>query len=149
MNSGPWWALITIWVVVNLVNGLQGVGFLARRRRGMAVNRALGIAIAVLALPATVALVGFVRAGSAWWVAPAVFDAFVVLMLVVDYWRPVEFRRPPRPAVLVPYLVLFFGSILLMGLTMYSVTRGLWLVTVATTVFLLSAMGVAMRQGNA
>ena len=45
--------------------------------------------------------------------------AFVLLMLVVDYWRPVEFRNPPRPAVLVPYLVLFFGSILLMGIGVY------------------------------
>ena len=46
-----------------------------------------------------------------------------------------------------PYLVLFFGAILLMGLPMYSLDRRLWLVTVATTVLLLGAMGVAMRKG--
>jgi len=36
---------------------------------------------------------------------------------------------------------------LLMGLPMYTLDRGLWLVTVATTVFHLGAMGAAMRSG--
>ncbi|MFZ5917145.1 MAG: hypothetical protein ACOYZ7_09445 [Chloroflexota bacterium] len=43
-----------------------------------------------------------------------------------------------RAGILAPYLVLFFGAILLM-----------WLVTVATTVFLLASMGAAMRKGVA
>ena len=68
-------------------------------------------------------------------------------MVVVDYAWPVEFRSPVRIEILVPYLVLFFGAILLMGLPMYSLDRRLWLVTVATTVLLLGAMGVAMRKG--
>ena len=46
-----------------------------------------------------------------------------------------------------PYLVLFFGSILLMGLPMFSMNRQLWLVTVVTTVLLLGSMGVAMLKG--
>lgn len=49
--------------------------------------------------------------------------------------------------ILVPYLVLFFGAILLMGLPMFRVNRHLWLVTVVTTVLLLGSMGVAMRKG--
>lgn len=95
MESGPWWALVTTWVVVNVVNVAQTVGFASRRRHGMAVNHAVGYLIAALAVPATAALVGQARAGSPWWVGPAVFDAFVVLMLVVDYLRPVQFRDPP------------------------------------------------------
>jgi hypothetical protein len=77
-----------------------------------------------------------------------VFVVFVLFMLVVDYLRPVQWRHPARPAILVPYLVLFFGSILLMGLPMYDVNRLLWLVTVGTTVVLLTTMTVAIRQGN-
>jgi hypothetical protein len=68
-------------------------------------------------------------------------------MVVVDYIWPVEFRSPMRYGILVPYLVLFFGSILLMGLPMYRLDRRLWLVTVATTVLLLGSMGIAMRLG--
>ena len=55
--------------------------------------------------------------------------------------------RGGGPPILVPYLVLFFGAILLMGLPMYRVNLHLWLVTVATTVLLLGSMGVAMRRG--
>ena len=122
MPTGPWWAALITWVVVNLVNVTQAIGF---------------------------ALVGYVLAGSPWWIGPAVFVAFVALMLIVDYLRPVEFRRPARPAILVPYLILFFGSILLMGLSMFDLSRGLWLVTVASSVVLLATMAQAFRQGTA
>jgi len=148
--SGPYWASLTVWAIVNAVNVLQSVGFLSRLRTGnMAVNHALGYAIIALALPALAALVSFARAKAAWlsWAGPTVFLAFVALMAVVDYIAPVEFRSPVRPAVLVPYLVLFFGAILLMGLPMFSLDRRLWLVTVAATVLLLGSM-VAARLGG-
>jgi len=149
MVSGPWWAVSITWAVVNLVNIAQTAGFASRARHGMRVNHRLGVIIAILALPATAALVGYANAGSPWWVGPATFDGFVVLMLVVDYWRPVEFRQPPRPGILVPYLLLFFGGILLMGLAMYPVNRMFWLVTVVTTTLLLITMALAMRKGTA
>ena len=68
-------------------------------------------------------------------------------MVVVEYVAPVEFCSPARYSVLVPYLVLFFGAILLMDLPMFRMDRGLWLVTAATTALLLEAMGIAMRGG--
>ena len=52
-----------------------------------------------------------------------------------------------RYDILVPYLVLFFGSILWMGLPMFRMNRRLWLVTVVTTVLLLGSMGFAMYMG--
>jgi hypothetical protein len=102
-----------------------------------------------LAIPAAVALVAFLRSGAGWlfWLGPAVYIAFIVVEIVVDYALPVEFRSPRRPEILVPYLLLFFGAILLMGLQMFHLNRGLWLVTVVTTVLLLASMGVAMRKG--
>ncbi|HEY5185646.1 MAG TPA: hypothetical protein VIM19_12240 [Actinomycetes bacterium] len=135
--------------MVNLVILAQSVGFASRRRHGMVVNQALGLGIAVLGAPATAALLGYARAGSSWWVGPAVFDVLVVLMIVVDYVRPVDLRQPARPAILAPYLLLFFGSIVLMGLSMFEVNRGMWLVTVTTSVVLLIATAAAMRQGTA
>ncbi len=146
----PWWAALTVWGVVNAVNVLQAVGFLSRVRTGsMAINHILGCVMIALAVPATIALVAFGRARAGWlnWAGPAVYLAFVALMVVVDYVWPVEFRSPVRCGILVPYLLLFFGAILLMGLPMFRLDRRLWLVTVATTVLLLGAMGVAMRKG--
>ena len=147
---GPWWAALTVWVVVNAVNILQAVGFLSRVGTGsMAFNHLLGYLIIALAVPAAVALIAFVRAGAGWWywAGPAVFLAFTVLMVVVDYARPVEFRSPVRHDILVPFLVLFFGAIMLMGFPMFRLNRQLWAVTVVSTVFLLGSMGIAMRMG--
>ena len=146
----PWWAALTAWGVVNAVNVLQAAGFLSRVRTGSrAINHLLGYVIIALAVPATLALVAFGRARAGWlqWTGPAVYLAFIALMVVVDYAWPVEFRSPMRYGILVPYLLLFFGAILLMGLPMFRLDRRLWLVTVATTVLLLGAMGVAMHKG--
>ena len=150
--ADPWWAALTVWGVVNAVNLLQAVGFLSRVHSGsMAVNHLLGYGIIVLAVPSSVALVAFVRAGAGWLhcLGPLVFLIFIALMIVVDYARPVEFRSPARPEILVPFLLLFFGAILFMGLPMFRLNRPLWLVTVLTTVLLLGSMGIAMRKGVA
>jgi hypothetical protein len=146
----PWWAALTVWGVVNAVNVLQSVGFFSRVITGnRAINHLLGYGIVALAIPATLATVAFVRARAGWqyWIGSAAFLAFVVLMIVVeDIWQ-VEFRSPKRYNVLVPYLVLFFGSILLMGLPMFRMNRRLWLVTVVSTILLLGSMGYAMYMG--
>ncbi len=151
-DAAPRWAVLMVWGVVNAVNVLQGLGFLSRVCTGsMAANRRLGYALIALAAPAALALVALARARASWldWAGAAAYLAFIACMVRVDYVRPVEFRSPPRYGVLVPYLVLFFGAILLMGLPMFRHSRGLWLVTVATTVLLLGSMGIAMRRGVA
>jgi hypothetical protein len=146
----PWWAVLTVWGVVNAVNLLQSAGFLSRVVTGSrAINHLLGYGMIALAVPAALTIVAFVRARAGWrqWIGPAAFLAFVAFMIVVeDIWQA-EFRSPMRYDILVPYLVLFFGSILLMGLPMFRINRRLWLVTVATTVLLLGSMGVAMDMG--
>jgi hypothetical protein len=70
-----------------------------------------------LALPAALDMIAFVRAqvGVLQWIGPAVYLAFILLMIVVEYVSPIESRAPPRHGILVPYLLLFFGAILLMG----------------------------------
>ena len=150
MTVRPWWAALTVWGVVNAVNLLQAVGFLSRVPTGsMAVNHLLGGVMIGLAIPAMVALIAFVRAGAGWrhWIGPGVYLAFVAMMIAVEYVWPVEFRSPMRYDILVPYLVLFFGAILLMGLPMFRMSRPLWLVTVMTTVLLLGSMVFAMIKG--
>lgn len=97
----PWWAVLTVWGVVNAVCLLQTAGFLTRPT-APDVNRVLGVVIVALAIPATAALVAFVRSGAGWRLVagPLAFDAFVVLSLVVDYWLDIEFRDPREPVVL-------------------------------------------------
>jgi len=146
----PWWAALTVWGIVNVINILQSAGFLSRVVTGnMTINHLLGYGIIALAGPAVLPIVAFIRTRAGWrqWIGPAAFLAFIAFMVVVEYiWR-VEFRSPMRYDILVPYLVLFFGSILLMGLPMFRINRRLWLVTVVTTVLLLGSMGFAMYMG--
>jgi hypothetical protein len=144
------WAVLTVWGVVNAVNVLQTLGFLSRVRTGStATNHLFGYAIIALAIPAGVAFAALIRARAGWLhlMGPAMFLAFVAFMVVVDYAWPIEFRSPIRPRILVPYLTLFFGAILLMGLPMFRLDRHLWLVTVATSAALLGSMILAMRAG--
>ena len=148
--TGSRGALLAVWVVVNAVSLLQALGFLSRiTTGGRAVNHVLGYAIMGLALPAAWAALVLIRRDAPLLliIGPAAFLAFVVLMAVVDYIRPIEFRTPPRPAILVPYLTLFFGAIFLMGLPMYRIDRRLWLVTLVSSVLLLIAMVQAIRHG--
>jgi hypothetical protein len=134
--------------VVNLVNLLQAAGF-ATRVVDPNVNRTLGIGIMVLGGPAALALISFVRAKSGWrfYLGPGLFMAFVVVELAVDHLLNLEFRSPRRMVILIPYLTLFFGSIVLMGAPMIRVNRRLWAVTAITTLILLGAMGFAMSRG--
>ena len=150
MQVNPWWAAFTVWIIVNAINVLQAAGFLSRVVTGnRAINHFLGYGIIALAGPAALATVAFIRSRAGWrlWIGSAAFLVFVVFMVLVEYiWR-VEFRSPIHYDILVPYLVLFFGSILLMGLPMFRINRRLWLITAVTTVLLLGSMGFAMYMG--
>jgi hypothetical protein len=141
-------AATVVWLVVNAVSVLQAIGF-ATRPFASEVNPALGLVIAALAIPATWALLVFARIRAGWlFVAgPIVFDAFVILYVIVDRLLQLEWRDPAVPAVLVPYVALFFGSIFLMGLPMVRIDRRRWLVTAITTGLLLVAMAYATLMG--
>jgi hypothetical protein len=141
-------AAMTVWLVVNAVNLLQAAGF-ATRPLAPWVNPLLGLLIAALAVPATWALAVFARHGAGWrhLAGPIAFDMFVVLMLWVDHLARIEWRDPVVPAIQVPYLILFFGSILLMGLPMFRIDRRRWAVTLVTTMLLLVAMLYATAMG--
>jgi hypothetical protein len=146
----PWWAVLTVWIIVNAINILQSAGFLSRVITGnRSINHLLGYGIVALTVPAAFTIVAFIRTRASWrqWIGPAAFLLFGVFMIAVEYIWLVEFRSPIRYDILVPYLVLFFGSILLMGLPMFRINRRLWLVTVVTTVLLLGSMVFAMTMG--
>jgi len=149
-RSTSWWAVLTAWGIVNMVNLLQSMGFLSRVVTGnYSINHILGYGIVTLSIPAVIVVVAFINEKSGWrhWIGPAVFLAFVVLMIFVEYIWKIEFRSPIRTDILVPYLVLFFGSIFLMGVPMFRINRRLWLGTVATTILLLGTMLYAMYMG--
>jgi hypothetical protein len=140
--------VLTIWVVVNLVSVLQAFGFVTRVS-SWDVQRVVGLTIVGLAVPATLALVGFLRRRAGWrfYSGPLMFDAFVVLLVTVEYGLAIEWRSPARLEVLVPLVTTFFGSVFLMGAPMFRINRRLWAVTAATASALVAAMVYAMSMG--
>ena len=141
-------ACMVVWGVVNVVCLLQAIGF-ATRPFAPGANPILGVGIVAAAIPATYAIVVFWRARSGWLLllGPLVFDAFVALHVVVDWILDVEWRDPPMPLVQIPYLVLFFGSIALMGMPMYRLDRRRWVATVVSAALLIAAMLYAISRG--
>lgn len=141
---------VTVWAVVNAVCLLQTAGF-ATRPFDPQVNHVLGAVIALLAVPSTWALVVFVRNRAGWLAlaGPLVFDLFVILMFAVDYVTSFEWRDPLVPAIAVPYLTLFFGGIVLMGLPMFRVDRRMWRLTAISAALLVAAMLYAASRGTA
>jgi len=144
-DINPWWAALTVWGVVNAVNILQtagerrqhsadsGVPFAGTHRKhgGQSRSRLRDDC------PCDPVDYGTDRVRSSG-----------RRLAALDRSRrlPHIHRADGR---LVPYLVLFFGAILLMGLPMFRLNRQLWLLTVVTTMMLLGSMGVAMREGVA
>ena len=154
MNSqtrvDPWLAVLTVWGIVNMVNLLQSAGFLSRVITGdRSINHILGYGIVTLAIPAAIAIGAFIKEKSWWrhWIGLIAFIVFVVIHIFVEYILKVEFRSPMRYDILIPYLILFFGSIFFMGISMLRINQRLWLVTVVTTVLLLGSMIFAMYKG--
>ncbi len=141
-------ALVVVWVVVNLVNLLQTVGFVTRVST-WEIQRIVGTVIAGLAVPASLALLSLIRSRAGWrlYLGPLLFDAFVVLLVVVEYALAIEWRTSERLGLLVPMLGLFFGSIFFMGAPMFRIDRRLWAVTATTTSLLLISMTYAIVQG--
>jgi hypothetical protein len=107
------------------------------------------VLITALVIPATWALLRFLRlrSGLLLVIGPLVFGLFVAFHVLVEYVIRVQWRDPVVPAIQLPYLTLFFGSIFLMGLPMYRINRRRWLVTATTTALLLVAMVYAMAAG--
>jgi hypothetical protein len=154
MNSqtrvDPWWAVLAVWGIVNMVNLLQSAGFLSRVITGdRSINHILGYGIVTLAIPATITIGAVIKEKSGWrhWIGPAVFILFVVLHIFIEYIWKAEFRSPMRYDILIPYLVLFFSSIFFMGISMFRINQQLWVVTVVTTVLLLVSMIFAIYRG--
>ncbi|MFW9945857.1 MAG: hypothetical protein ACFFDX_03405 [Candidatus Odinarchaeota archaeon] len=53
-----------------------------------------------------------------YWFFPLLFFGFILFCLIVDYIKKIEFRNPRKKSILIPFLILFYVSIILMwGLT--------------------------------
>jgi hypothetical protein len=146
MASAADWLLFAAVLLINLSSA---VVFWARGRR-LAVERTAGLVTIGAALP--VAVVGLLNAlggrGLGYWGMPLAYVIWAAGAYLIDYRLKLPFREPRRLAILGPYLVLFYISVIGLWALTWPLGIWAWLPTAASYVLHIAAMIGAQTQGR-
>lgn len=110
---------LLLFFIINIANIDIAIIFLARVKKP-GLERRLGIIYIALSIPTLILIILNIVFLREWWfwVFPSIFFIFVIFEIMVDYVKKIEFRNPRKKKILVPYLLLYYISIILMwGLT--------------------------------
>lgn len=105
--------------IINIFNLSVFALFLSRVKKPE-VSSKIGIFTIILGIPTLIiAIINFILLREWWyWIFPLLFVVFLLFTFIVDYIKKVEFRNPRKLSILIPFLILFYVSIILMwGLT--------------------------------
>jgi len=107
------------FVITNMFNLSVFALFLSRVKKPE-VSKKIGIFSLLLGIPTlTIAIINLILQREWWyWFFPLLLVGFILFCLIVDYIKKIEFRNPRKKSILIPFLLLFYVSIILMwGLT--------------------------------
>ena len=110
---------LLLFLIINSANIIISCIFLLRVKKSQ-LERVLGILYISLGIPTFVITIFNLYFQREWWywVYPSLFLIFIVFELIIDYINKIEFRKPRNSRILVPYLILYYISIILLwGLT--------------------------------
>ena len=87
----------------------------------------LAYAIAGLGLPLGLWMLA---GGQSWrlYVGPLLLGAWALFGSYLDLWRRVEWRSPPKPGLLIPYVALYFWAQMFLWWPLWDLQRGAWAV---------------------
>jgi len=110
---------LVLFFVINSANIIISTIFITRVKKPE-IEKILGILYNALGIPTVVIIILNLYFQREWWfwLIPLLFLCLILFDLVVDYVKKIEFRNPKNPRILVPFLTLYYCSIILMwGLT--------------------------------
>ncbi len=110
---------LILFITINSANIIISAIFILRVKKP-GIEHGLGVFYLVLGIPTLIITVLNIFFQREWWfwIFPTIFLIFIVFELIVDYVKKIEFRNPRNNRILVPYLILYYVSIILMwGLT--------------------------------
>jgi hypothetical protein len=110
---------LIIFFVINLANIIISIIFISRVKRPE-LEYILGVFFISTGIPTLIILIINIFYQRAWWfwLFPLLYLIFISYEIIVDYIKKVEFRNPINKKILIPYLILYYVSIILMwGLT--------------------------------
>ena len=110
---------LILFLIINCANILISLIFISRVKK-TALEKIFSILYIILSIPTFIIKIFNIVFMREWWfwVFPLLFLGFLVFEITVDYIKKIEFRKPRNVKILVPYLILYYMSIILMwGLT--------------------------------
>ena len=110
---------LTLFFIINSANIIISAIFILRVKRPR-FEHILGILYMVLGIPTLIIAIINIFFQREWWfwIFPLLFLIFIVFEFIIDYVKKIEFRNPRKNQILIPYLILYYVSIILMwGLT--------------------------------
>ncbi|UCD02404.1 MAG: hypothetical protein JSV23_05175 [Promethearchaeota archaeon] len=110
---------LILFFIINSANIIISIIFISRVKKP-GLEHGLGILFIALSIPTVIIIILNIFFQREWWfwVFPSLFQIFIIFELFVDYVKKIEFRKPRKIRILVPYLILYYVSIILMwGLT--------------------------------
>jgi hypothetical protein len=140
--------LFWIFILAVFINTLSTMLFLGRiywpAQTGFlgAITIALGIPAFGLAMWA--ALAGF---EFSYWLFPLLYSFFAVFALIVDYVLNIEFRQPRRLEILVPFLLLYFISLIGMWGMLWNLGIVYWAIAGVTYFAMVASSIYTARKG--
>lgn len=140
---------ILLFSAVNITNILTFFVFFSRVKWTSAGYK-LAIATVSMAIPAIVIVILNATNGleSLYLVMPLIFIAWAILALITDVIRNIEFRKPKRLKILVPFLLLFYIGLGGMGILTWRIGFTFWVITAITFALHFSGMAYAFRHGK-
>jgi len=110
---------ISGFIIINVFNLTVFFLFLSRVKKP-SISRKIGIFSISLGIPTLLLAIFNLCLLREWyyWVFPLLLVSFLAFTLYVDYIKRIEFRNPRKLSILIPFLILFYVSAILMwGLT--------------------------------
>lgn len=140
---------VLLFLTINAINILTYLMFVSRVRRPRA-EGPLGVSTILLAIPsAVIGLINLLKFESIFsWLPAIAYVIWAIFDIIVDYVLKIQFRNPPRAAILGPFLVLFYFSTGGMVASLYRVNFYLWLISVITYALNLYGAYYAAKYGK-
>jgi hypothetical protein len=110
---------LILFFVINSANVTISIIFISRVKKP-GLEHGIGIVYIALGIPTVIIIIFNIIFQREWWfwIFPSLFLIFIIFELIVDYIIRIEFRNPRNIRILVPYLIMYYVSIILMwGLT--------------------------------
>jgi len=105
------------------------VHFALRQRFFETYTTKMGWLVYALSIPALVVSIILLVRGKTWsfWLGGFLFIVYAAFGYWIDYVRGIQWRNPLRPSILVPYVLLYLGTVMFYWWPLGALSRPLWI----------------------